>query len=118
MLEHTKAPLTETVRLAFEVPPALVDKVLETMHGYGLREENESIPWREALKVHDKDLPSTFLRGARGREDLTQKQLSELTNIPIRHISEMENRKRPIGKKNARLLGKALNTDPRLFLSV
>jgi DNA-binding transcriptional regulator YiaG len=118
MLEHTKAPLTETVRLAFEVPPALVDKVLSTMHGYGLREANEAVPWREALNVRDAELPATFLRGARGREDLTQKRLSALTGIPTRHISEMENGKRPVGKKNARLLGKALNADPRLFLSV
>ncbi len=118
MLEHTNVPPTETVRLAFEVPPALVGKVLETMHGYGLREENEAIPWREALNIRDEDLPATYLRGARGRENLTQKQLSELTGIPTRHISEMENGKRPIGKKNARLLGDALNADPRFFLSI
>ncbi|MDR0239211.1 MAG: helix-turn-helix transcriptional regulator [Deltaproteobacteria bacterium] len=118
MLEHTNAPRTETVRLAFEVPPALVDKVLEAMRAYGLREESEAVPWREALNIRDEDLPATFLRGARGRENLTQKLLSELSGIPIRHISEMESGKRPIGKKNARLLGKALNADPRLFLSV
>jgi DNA-binding transcriptional regulator YiaG len=118
MSEHTNVPRTETVRLAFEVPPPLVDKVLATMRGYGLREENEAVPWREALNVRDEDLPATFLRGARGRENLTQKQLSELTGIPARHISEMENGKRPVGKKNARLLGKALHAAPRLFLSV
>jgi len=117
MLERTSVPHTDTVRLAFEVPPSLVDKVLATMRGYGLRAENEAIPWREALNVRSEDLPATFLRGARGREDLTQRRLAELTGIPTRHISEMENGKRPIGKKNARLLGKALNADPRLFLS-
>ena len=63
MLEHTNTPHTETVRLAFEVPPALVDKVLETMHGYGLREENEAVPWRKALNVRDEDLPAVCLRG-------------------------------------------------------
>ena len=43
------------------------------------------------------------------------KQLSEKTGIPIRHISEMENGKRPIGQKNARLLGDVLSIDPRML---
>ena len=118
MLEHTNALHTETVRLAFEVPPALVDKVLETMHSYGLREENEAVPWREALNVRDEDLPATCLRGGRTKEGLTQKQLSEITGIPRCHISAMENGKRPIGKKMARVLATALKLDARLFLSV
>ncbi|MDR2694927.1 MAG: helix-turn-helix domain-containing protein [Deltaproteobacteria bacterium] len=109
---------TETVRLAFEVPPALVDKVLETMHGYGLREENEAVPWREALNIRDADLPATCLRGGRTKEGLTQKQLSEMTGVPRCHISAMENGKRPIGKKMARILAVALKLDARLFLSV
>ena len=56
------------------------------------------------------------LRGARGREDMTQAQLSQMTGIPQRHISEMENGKRPIGKENAKKLAKALNCDYRRFL--
>jgi DNA-binding XRE family transcriptional regulator len=118
MSEHTNAPLTETVRLAFEVPPGLVDKVLETMRGYGLREENEAVPWREALNIRDEELPSACLRGGRVKEGLTQKQLSGMTGIPRCHISAMENGKRPIGKKTARILAAALKLDARLFLSV
>jgi len=118
MLERTNAPHTETVRLAFKVPHALVDKVLETMRGYGLCEENEAVPWREVLNVHDEDLPSACLRGGRTKEGLTQKQLSEITGIPRCHISAMENGKRPIGKKMARILAAALKLDARLFLSV
>lgn len=56
------------------------------------------------------------LRGYRYREDLTQKQLADLAGIPQRHISEMENGKRPIGKERAKKLAKALNADYRLFL--
>ena len=118
MLEHMNVPRTETVRLAFAVPPALVDKVLETMHSYGLREENEAVPWREALNIRDEDLPATCLRGGRTKEGLTQKQLAEKTGIPRCHISAMENGKRPIGKKTARILATALKLDARLFLSV
>jgi transcriptional regulator with XRE-family HTH domain len=54
-------------------------------------------------------LPGAILRGARHREGLTQQQLAELTGIPQRHLSEMEHGKRPIGKKNAKILAKVLN---------
>ncbi len=82
-----------------------------------------------------------YLRGIRYREDLTQKQLADNTSIPRRvgfeivpfetagpkqladntgipqrHISEMENGKRPIGKENAKKLAKVLNCDYRLML--
>lgn len=56
------------------------------------------------------------LRGYRYREDLTQTKLADLTGIPQRHISEMENGKRPIGKERAKVLAKVLNTDYRVFL--
>lgn len=57
-----------------------------------------------------------YLRGVRYREDFTQRQLAELTGIPQRHISEMENGKRTIGKENAKKLAKVLNADYRMFL--
>jgi DNA-binding XRE family transcriptional regulator len=56
------------------------------------------------------------LRGYRNRENLTQRQLAELTGIPQRHISEMENGKRSIGKENAKKIGQALNVDYRFLL--
>jgi DNA-binding XRE family transcriptional regulator len=56
------------------------------------------------------------IRGGRGKEGLTQKQLAELTGIAQHHISEMENGKRPIGKETAKKLAAALNVDYRVFL--
>ena len=56
------------------------------------------------------------IRGGRGKEGLTQKQLAELTGIAQHHISEMENGKRPIGKETAKKLAVALNLDYRVFL--
>lgn len=56
------------------------------------------------------------IRAYRSRENLTQRQLAELTGIPQRHISEMENGKRAIGKELAKRLGKALNADYKVFL--
>jgi plasmid maintenance system antidote protein VapI len=57
-----------------------------------------------------------YLRGIRYREDLTQDQLAAQTGIHRRHLSEMENGKRPIGKENAKKLAKVLNADYRMFL--
>ena len=56
------------------------------------------------------------LAGARGKEGLSQRKLAALTGIPQRHISEMENGKRPIGKANAKIFGKALKVDYRVLL--
>ena len=60
--------------------------------------------------------PATLLRGARNREGITQQALASMCGISRHHISEMENGKRAIGKRNAGRLGEALNVDPRLFL--
>jgi len=83
----------------------------------GNNNTSDYIPWREAYPEYsDKDLPGVCLRGSRYREGLTQKQLADMTGIPQRHISEMENGKRTIGKEMAKRLGKALNIGYKVFL--
>jgi len=56
------------------------------------------------------------LRAYRTREDLTQRELAEKVGIPQRHVSEMENRKRVIGKEMARRLAEILSVDYRALL--
>lgn len=56
------------------------------------------------------------LRAYRTREDLTQRELAAKVGIPQRHISEMENGKRPIGKEMARRFGEVLGVDYRALL--
>jgi plasmid maintenance system antidote protein VapI len=73
-------------------------------------------PWREALGVASGDEPGVYLRGARAKEGLTQAQLAAMSGIPQRHISEMENNKRPIGKETAKRLAITLKVDYRVFL--
>jgi len=60
--------------------------------------------------------PADVLRGARYREELTQAQLAAKVGVKVSHISEMERRKRPIGKEMAKRLGKALNIGYKVFL--
>lgn len=72
-------------------------------------------PWREVAGQRG-SIPASVLRGARSKAEITQTRLSELTGIPQRHISEMEQGKRPIGKESAKKLALALNVDYRAFL--
>jgi len=77
----------------------------------------DSLPWREAFPgIREEHLPGISLLGARTKEGMTQTRLADLTGIPQRHLSMMEHGKRPIGKKNARLLAKVLKVDYRVFL--
>lgn len=70
----------------------------------GNHNTSASVPWREAYPEYSgEDLPGVCLRGSRYREGLTQRQLADMTGISQRHISEMENGKRTIGKEMAKL---------------
>ncbi len=113
MQELTKKRHTESlVPLNLMVHPAniaAITKYVETL------EKSESVPWREVAGRRG-SIPASILRGARDKAGITQIQLSELTGIPQRHISEMEQGKRPIGKVSAQKLAAALNIDYRLFL--
>ncbi|MDL2269318.1 helix-turn-helix domain-containing protein [Desulfosarcina sp. OttesenSCG-928-A07] len=57
------------------------------------------------------------LRGARYREDVSQRQLAKLTGVSVQNISAMENGRRPIGKEVAKRLAAVLNVDWRQLLS-
>ncbi|MFI3272093.1 MAG: helix-turn-helix transcriptional regulator [Pseudomonadota bacterium] len=118
MLELTRTPPTDTVELSYFIPHSKLEKVRTFMHQEGIEEEKEYYTIEEVLPYTDEEMPSVYLRGLRYREDLTQKQLSEKTGIAIRHISEMENNKRPIGKKNAVKLAEVLGCNPRKLLSI
>ena len=115
MLEHTrKRPIDVT--LSFIGPSEMKGRAVEFMRSIGFMDTEDSIPWRQAFPEFAGNEKGVALAGARGKEGMTQKQLSEKTGIPQRHISEMENGKRVIGKKNAKLFSIALNIDYRIFL--
>ncbi len=119
MQAHTKKPPTDAVELCFTGPASKRQEAVDYLRGLGFKAKEEpSKPWREVLPFKDEELPGVFLAGARYREGMTQVALAEATGIPRRHISEMENSRRPIGKKNARLLAEALKIDPRRLLAV
>ncbi len=57
------------------------------------------------------------LRGARYHKGVSQKKLAEKTGISQDNISKIENGKRTVGEKVAKILAKALHIDYHQFLS-
>lgn len=114
MLEHTKKPRIEAVHFVGTA------KKLQELRAYavkiGLQESDGSIPWRDAFPEFQGNEAGAVLSGYRHREGLTQSKLSEISDIPQRHISEMENGKRIIGIVNAKRLAAALHCDHRRLL--
>jgi hypothetical protein len=114
MLGHTKKP---PIELRFIGPPENREKAINALQALGFADVSGLIPAGELFEDFKEDsLPGLALLGARTKEAVTQKQLSELTGISQAHISEMENHKRTIGKKRARILGKALKISYKVFL--
>lgn len=82
------------------------------------QKKEANIPWRKVFKkeIDKYGEAGLALRGLRARENLTQKALAERLNIAQHHISEMENKKRSIGKEMARRLAKEFNVSYKIFL--
>jgi DNA-binding XRE family transcriptional regulator len=113
----------ETVELTFKVPKNKLHQVVSRMHILGCEPvENwpasttELVPWQEAFpNINDTQRVGICLREMRTLADLTQRQLAGLTRISAKHLSEMENGKRPISREQAKIFAKILKTDYRMF---
>jgi len=81
-------------------------------------EEDDFIDWRivakDNLVKHKK--AGVVLRGARYREEMTQKELSKLSGVSQENISRIENGKRVIGEKLAKKLAKPLKINYLLLM--
>ncbi len=117
MQEHTKKHHTEKREMVrFIGPLDKITAIKKFAGSLGLADIEESIDYHDAFPEYIGKEQPTALRAYRTREGLTQDQLAKLAGIPRRHISDMENGRRPIGKENARKLAKALNADYRVLL--
>jgi len=126
MLEHTKKhPTNAQVFLGVVCEQAMLEKVKASLEAQGctIREEKPALPpveerdWLTIEEVFPGFHAGDSLRGARYREDVSQRQLAKLTGVSVQNISAMEHGRRPIGKDMAKRLAKVLNTDWRLLLS-
>lgn len=120
MLARTKKHPTDKdfTRLVLNVPKALAPSIREYADNLIKQESGDSIPWRDSFNKHfrNETISGVCLHSARTAKGLTQSQLAVLSDIPQRHISEMESGKRQIGKDRALRLAAALDTDYRVFL--
>ena len=133
MLAHTKKPLikvkhpvikrlgntkknTESIIILVSCPVLNAGQIMQYLEKQGCVFINDGEELADAKGLFAEHTPANMLIGARGKENITQIKLSELTGIPRRHISDMENGRRPIGRQNAIKLGKVLRINYRLFL--
>lgn len=116
MLAPTKKPTTgKYTEMCIRVPVQDAEKIRKLLIEAGHCDISE----RELFssdEIFPDSHPGQILKGLRIREGLTQAQLSNKTGLNTRHISEMENGKRPIGKVMAKRLADALNADYRMLL--
>lgn len=81
-------------------------------------EKEEGIDWKivakDSLKRHKR--AGMVLRGARFRENISQKELAKRSGISQDNISRIENGKRGVGEKVARKLAKPLKINYHLLL--
>ena len=99
MLEHTKKL---PIEIKFIGPLVNKAKAIDALKPLGFVDASDRISQCDLFPEYtDEELPGVCLSGSRFKEDMPQKELSELTGIPQSHISEMENGRRQIGKKRA-----------------
>jgi DNA-binding XRE family transcriptional regulator len=60
--------------------------------------------------------PGMILRGMRGRDEMTQKELAEKLEIAPTRVSEMESGSRPISVKMAKKFAEIFETSYKVFL--
>lgn len=120
MLERTKKHHTEKpLEARFVGNREQIMKLRDFAKEIGLDDTTETVTVAEAFPGYEANPLGMALRGARYREGFTQRQLAELTGIQQRHISELENGKRQMGREWARKLAEALNvSDYRMLLSL
>ena len=117
MRAHTrKRHIESSDMVRFIGPSDKIKEVRKFAASLGLADIEDTVDYRDAFPELAGKEQEVALRAYRVREGLTQDQLAKLTGIPRRHISDMENGRRPIGKENAKKLAQTLNADYRMFL--
>lgn len=81
-------------------------------------EKSDSVEWREVAKdsIAKHKQAGMVLRGARFRENMSQKELAKHSGVSQDNISRIENGKRVVGEKVAKKLAKPLKINYRLLL--
>jgi ribosome-binding protein aMBF1 (putative translation factor) len=102
----------------FLVPKDRAEGIVRLLQDFEVKNDNSMIPWRETVQdlIEKYTEAGVALKGARAKASLSQNELAGKLKIPQSHISDMENGRRPIGKKMAKRLAEVLNVGYKIFL--
>ena len=106
-------------KMNFSFPKSLRGKIIRILESVDSADlKSDAVPADEVFKnLYSKyTKPGVALRGGRGKEGLTQKQLAEKLGIEQGDLSKMETGKRPISRKIAQKLADILKMNYRAFL--
>ncbi|MBF0209140.1 MAG: helix-turn-helix transcriptional regulator [Oligoflexia bacterium] len=127
MSELTKVPHTKNgIRVQvgdrnarlFIVPRDRANGIVNLLQDFEVSKDQQTISWRDSVD----DLTQKYtesgvaLKGARAKENLSQRELAGKLGIPQSHISDMECGRRTIGKSMAKRLAKVLKVGYKIFL--
>jgi DNA-binding XRE family transcriptional regulator len=115
--ESVEINLSVTVSLADSQRITDALKMLLALAGHEIRPVNdEGDELYTAEEVFPNTKPGDMIKGLRGREGITQKEMAYKLGIRQHHISEMEKGARPITLEMAKRIGKTFNISHRVFL--
>ena len=99
----------------FDVPTKIVSNIISIVKDY---EREETVDWRGAFSKEIKELGESALalKGARAKENMTQKKLANLLGTSQVYISQLENGRKEINKQMAKKLEKIFNINYKVFL--
>ena len=109
-----KSPMKKRARV-FNVPNSIVSTIISIVKNY---EKKETIDWKDAFSKEIEELGESALalKGARAKENMTQKKLAHLLGTSQVYISQLENGQKEINKQIAKKLEKIFNINYRVFL--
>jgi len=115
---EVKIQVGEKKSRLFLVPKDRAEGIVRLLQDFEVKDAKQTIPWREGVQdlIEKYTEPGVALKGARAKAGLSQNELADKLKIPQSHISDMENGRRPIGKKMAKRLAEALKMGYKVFL--
>ena len=110
-----RSPIRGIRSRSFDVPSRIVSNIISIVKDY---EKEKTIDWRDAFSKEIKELGESAiaLKGARARENMTQKKLARLLGTSQVYISQLENGQKEINKQMAKKLEKVFNINYKVFL--
>lgn len=115
---EVKIQVGEKKSRLFLVPKDRAEGIVRLLQDFEVKDARQAIPWRESVQdlIEKYTESGVALKGARAKAGLSQNELADKLKIPQSHISDMENGRRPIGKKMAKRLAEVLKVSYKVFL--